>query len=94
MEAPVVQFSPNADNANAETNVESVITDSEESETKSELKMDEIADMLSKLKLNPLAKEFFPSSYQDRNRDQFADDNSSPDNKHLENYGFPNNRRV
>ncbi|PSR96474.1 Polyadenylate-binding protein [Actinidia chinensis var. chinensis] len=93
MAAPVVQSSPNADNANAEANVESVTTDSEESESKSELKMDEIADMLSKLKLNPLAKEFFPSSHQDRNRDQFAGDNSSPDNKHLENYGFPNNHR-
>ncbi|GFZ12347.1 hypothetical protein Acr_23g0007320 [Actinidia rufa] len=93
MAAPVVQSSPNADNANAEANVESVTTDSEESESKSELKMDEIADMLSKLKLNPLAKEFFPSSHQDRNRDQFAGDDSSPDNKHLENYGFPNNRR-
>ncbi|XP_057466553.1 polyadenylate-binding protein-interacting protein 9-like [Actinidia eriantha] len=93
MAAPVVQSSPNTDTANAEANVESVTTDSEESESKSELKMDEIADMLSKLKLNPLAKEFFPSSYNDRNRDQLAHDNSSPDNNHLGDYGFPNNRR-
>ncbi|GFZ07597.1 hypothetical protein Acr_19g0005340 [Actinidia rufa] len=93
MAAPVVQSSSNTDTANVEANVESVTTDSEESESKSELKMDEIADMLSKLKLNPLAKEFFPSSYHDRNRDQLAHDNSSPDNNHLGDYGFPNNRR-
>ncbi|GMP53338.1 hypothetical protein CsSME_00018813 [Camellia sinensis var. sinensis] len=56
--------------------------------------MQDIVDMLSKLKLNPLAKEFFPSSYlNDRNRDQLAPDNLSPVNKHLGSDGFPNNRR-
>ena len=30
---------------------------------KSEMKMQDIVDMLSTLKLNPMAKEFFPSSY-------------------------------
>ncbi|CAA3015521.1 polyadenylate-binding -interacting 8-like isoform X2 [Olea europaea subsp. europaea] len=34
-----------------------------DSDSKSELQMKDIVDMLKKLKLNPLAKEFFPSSY-------------------------------
>ncbi|GMP53340.1 hypothetical protein CsSME_00018813 [Camellia sinensis var. sinensis] len=96
-EAPVVQSSPNTDtvknngNVDAETNVESVNTGDSKSEFK---KMQDIVDMLSKLKLNPLAKEFFPSSYlNDRNRDQLAPDNLSPVNKHLGSDGFPNNRR-
>lgn len=41
-------------------------------ESKSEMKMQDIVDILSNLKLNPMAKEFFPSSYSpiDRNGDQ------------------------
>ena len=34
-----------------------------DSDPKSEMKMQDIVDMLSTLKLNPMAKEFFPSSY-------------------------------
>ncbi|KAL2531123.1 Protein kinase domain-containing protein [Abeliophyllum distichum] len=34
-----------------------------DSDSKSELQIKDIVDMLKKLKLNPLAKEFFPSSY-------------------------------
>ncbi|PWA79869.1 CTC-interacting domain 9 [Artemisia annua] len=43
-----------------------------DSDTKSDMKMQEIADILSNLKLNPMAKEFFPSSYSpnSRNGDQ------------------------
>lgn len=47
-----------------------------------------IVDMLSNLKLNPLAKEFFPSSYS---HDPLTPNNfskNSPDD------AYPNNRRV
>lgn len=52
---------------------DSVVNKSEsDSDTKSDMKMQEIADILSNLKLNPMAKEFFPSSYSpnSRNGDQ------------------------
>lgn len=46
-----------------------------------------IVDMLSNLKLNPLAKEFFPSSY--------SHDHLTPDfSKNSPNDAYPNNRRV
>ncbi|XP_076929302.1 polyadenylate-binding protein-interacting protein 9-like [Bidens hawaiensis] len=73
-----------------------------DSESKSENKMKEFADMLSSLKLNPMAKEFFPSSYSpmDRNRDQseFAV-NYLVQPAYFESYpgngieGYPNNQR-
>ncbi|XP_024980519.1 polyadenylate-binding protein-interacting protein 9-like [Cynara cardunculus var. scolymus] len=67
---------------------------------RSEMKMQEFVDMLSNLKLNPMAKEFFPSSYSpvDRNRDQFAF-NYFLQPAYYKNYpengieGYPNNRR-
>ncbi|XP_024966402.1 polyadenylate-binding protein-interacting protein 9-like [Cynara cardunculus var. scolymus] len=72
-----------------------------DSDPKSEMKMQDIVDMLSTLKLNPMAKEFFPSSYSPiyRNDDQpelnlnfFTPayyTNSTGDG--IE--GYPNNRR-
>ncbi|KAE9457998.1 hypothetical protein C3L33_10104, partial [Rhododendron williamsianum] len=62
-----------------------------DSDSKSEFKMQDIVDMLSKLKLNPLAKEFFPSYLYDPNRDQLAANNISPSYKNL---GNDNSRRV
>lgn len=61
------------------------------SNEKSELEIEEIDDMLKTLKLNPLAKEFFPSSY---NRDQLGLNNFVPPNKIWGNDSFPNIRRV
>lgn len=73
-----------------------------DSDSKSEMKMQDFVDMLSNLKLNPMAKEFFPSSYSpiDRNRDQpeFAL-NYFVQPAYYKNYpengieGYPNNRR-
>ncbi|XAR68218.1 hypothetical protein NMG60_11003274 [Bertholletia excelsa] len=96
---PVAQSSPNteppaAGNANAVTKDESVDTCAKESDPKSEFKMQDIVDMLSKLKLNPLAKEFIPSSYlHDRNRYKLAAENFTPANKNSGNDGNPNNRK-
>ncbi|KAI3803630.1 hypothetical protein L1987_31787 [Smallanthus sonchifolius] len=68
---------------------------------KSDIKMQEFVDMLSSLKLNPMAKEFFPSySSIDRNRDQseFAS-NYFVQPAYFKNYpengieAYPNNRR-
>ncbi|PIN02322.1 hypothetical protein CDL12_25168 [Handroanthus impetiginosus] len=58
-------------------------------DSKSELQMDKFVDMLKKLKLNPEAKEFFPSYYQA----QMGAYTFVPVNKNLENDGFPNPRR-
>ncbi|KAJ9560685.1 hypothetical protein OSB04_005845 [Centaurea solstitialis] len=75
-----------------------------DSDPKSDMKMQDIVDMLSTLKLNPMAKEFFPSSYSPiygSNGDQselalnffapayYANVNSPGDV--IE--GYPNNRR-
>lgn len=60
-------------------------------DSKSELEMKEIVDMLQNLKLNPLAKEFFPSSYY---YGQMVPYNFVISNKNLGNDGSPNNRRV
>ncbi|XP_052179025.1 polyadenylate-binding protein-interacting protein 9-like [Diospyros lotus] len=82
----VVQFSPETDTEKPKA--EPVDSGEKEADPKSEFKMRDIVDMLSKLKLNPLAKEFFPSSYlHDRNRDQLAANNQ------FGNDGNPNNRR-
>ncbi|KAF7112683.1 hypothetical protein RHSIM_RhsimUnG0204200 [Rhododendron simsii] len=97
-EAAVVQ-SPETDTA-ANGNAESVenVDDKESDSKKSEFKMQEIADMLSKLKLNPMAKEFFPSSYLviGPNRNQFgpADGFSPVNNQLFGDDGYPNNRRM
>ncbi|CAI9757150.1 unnamed protein product [Fraxinus pennsylvanica] len=61
-----------------------------DSDSKSEMQMKEIVDMLKKLKLNPLAKEFFPSSY---NRSQMVDNNFVPAKKLSGNDGFAKNPR-
>ncbi|KAL6554324.1 Polyadenylate-binding protein-interacting protein 8-like isoform X1 [Orobanche minor] len=67
----------------------SALKDSD-SDSKSEMQMKEIVDMLKKLKLNPMAKEFFPSSYY---QGQMGAHSFVPNNKNLGNDGFPNNRR-
>ncbi|KAK6132548.1 hypothetical protein DH2020_033650 [Rehmannia glutinosa] len=59
-------------------------------DSKSEMQMKEIVDMLKKLKLNPLAKEFFPSTYY---YGQMGAYNFVFSNKNLGNDGFLNNRR-
>ncbi|XP_071689024.1 polyadenylate-binding protein-interacting protein 9-like [Rutidosis leptorrhynchoides] len=73
-----------------------------DSDSKSEIQMQDFVNMLSNLKLNPLAKEFFPSSYSpiDRSQDQHelvlnyfvqpAYFNKNPENG-IE--GYPNNRK-
>ncbi|XP_059662810.1 polyadenylate-binding protein-interacting protein 9-like [Cornus florida] len=92
--APAVLSSQKTDTVNTNTNAEPISAGAKDSDSKSELKMQVIVDMLSKLKLNPLAKEFFPSSYSnDRNRDQLALDNFLAINKHSGNDGYLNNRR-
>ena len=74
-------------NCTSDTNVISV---SKELGSKSEFKMqDNMVDMFSNL--NPMAKEFFPSSYSnDRYRDQVG----AVSFKNLGNDGHPNDRRV
>lgn len=64
-----------------------------DSNSKSEYGMQDLVDMLSKL--NPMAKEFFPSSYSnDRARDQFGVAFFAPAQKIVGNDGQSNNRRV
>lgn len=78
-------------NCTSDTNVISVSNgDAKISDSKSEFKMqDNLVDMFSNL--NPMAKEFFPSSYSnDRCRDQFA----AVPFKNSGNGGHPNDRRV
>ncbi|KAG6420756.1 hypothetical protein SASPL_117294 [Salvia splendens] len=59
-------------------------------DSKPELQMKEIVDMLKKLKLNPMAKEFFPSNYY---YGQMGDYNFVLSDKNLGDDGLPNNRR-
>ncbi|CAA0808739.1 Polyadenylate-binding protein-interacting protein 9 [Striga hermonthica] len=59
-------------------------------DSKSEFKVKDIVDMLNKLKLNPRAKEFFPSSYYYGQMGAYSVVFS---NKNLGNDGFANNRR-
>lgn len=61
------------------------------SNSNSGYQMQDIVDMLKTLKLNPLAKEFFPSSY---NQEQKLVNNFVAVNKRQGADGFPNNRRV
>lgn len=94
-EAAVVESSTTDTAANA--NAESLKNVDKESGSKSEFKMQEISDMLSKLKLNPMAKEFFPSSYIVIGPycDQFvpADAFSPVNNQFYGGEGYPFNRR-
>lgn len=60
--------------------------------SKSEYEMQNIVHMLNKLKLNPQAKEFVPSSYN--NRDQMFFNNFVTAHKSLGGDGFRNNQRV
>lgn len=87
--------SPNTETANnSAKNGIPVSIDAKESDSKSEFQMQDIVDMLSKLKLNPMAKEFFPSSYSnDLNHDQFAVSYFVPIDKNLGSDGYPNRRR-
>lgn len=95
-EAAVVESSTTDTAANA--NAESLKNADKESGSKSEFKMQEISDMLSKLKLNPMAKEFFPSSYIVIGPycDQFvpADVFSPVNNQFFGSEGYPFIRRV
>ncbi|KAK2968730.1 hypothetical protein RJ640_005917, partial [Escallonia rubra] len=96
--AAVVQSSPNSTVTSGGNNTETnAVAGSgpKEPDSKPEFQMQDMLEMLSKLKLNPLAKEFFPSSYSlDRNRgDQFAVSYFVQANKDSGNDGYPNNRR-
>lgn len=96
----------NINNINNDTKNGSVVESKKgsDSDSKSDIKMKEFVDILSSLKLNPMAKEFFPSSYSpiDRNRDQseIPVNYFVQPNAFFKNYpengidGFPNNRRV
>lgn len=74
---------------------ESVMNGDKESDSdtnsNSGYQMQDIVDMLKTLKLNPLAKEFFPSSY---NQEQKLVNNFVGVNKRQGADGLPNNRRV
>ncbi|XP_073125608.1 polyadenylate-binding protein-interacting protein 9-like isoform X2 [Henckelia pumila] len=77
----------------AETEGNGGVKDSDlnsDGDSKSEMEVNEIVDILKKLKLNPLAKEFFPSSYYHA---QMGIINFAPDDKNSGNDGFPNNQR-
>ncbi|KAI3465973.1 hypothetical protein Pfo_022636 [Paulownia fortunei] len=85
------------ENSNSEKSGETDVTNgvkgsdlNSNADSKSELQIKEIVDMLKKLKLNPLAKEFFPSSYY---YGQMGAYNFVLSNKNLGNDDFPNNRR-
>ncbi|KAK4487191.1 hypothetical protein RD792_006510 [Penstemon davidsonii] len=87
--------SPKSENSNSDEN--SVERDgvknselNSNGDSKSELEMKEFVDMLKNLKLNPMAKEFFPSSYY---QPQMVAYSFVPFDKNLGNDGFPNNRK-
>ncbi|XP_047967052.1 polyadenylate-binding protein-interacting protein 9-like isoform X2 [Salvia hispanica] len=61
-----------------------------DADSKSELQMKNFVDMLKKLELNPMAKEFYPSNYYDA---QMGDYNFVLSDKNLGNDGFPNDPR-
>lgn len=78
------------------TNVKSLATSDKESDSDSNsisdtgYQMHNIVDMLKKMKLNPLAKEFFPSSY---NQDHMLANKFLSVQKRQASDGFPNYRR-
>lgn len=95
-----VTFVNSDDNNNDPVLVES--KKGSDSDPNSEMKMQDFVDMLSSLKLNPMAKEFFPSSYSpiDHNRDQpELAFNYFVQPAYIKNYpengieAYPNNRR-
>ncbi|KAG8364797.1 hypothetical protein BUALT_Bualt18G0036100 [Buddleja alternifolia] len=97
MEPPPVtlvdQKTEKMDNSNSECGETDGVRDSDLNPfvgSKSELEMKEIVDMLKKLKLNPLAKEFFPSSYS---HGQMGAYNFVISDKGSGRDGFPNNRK-
>ncbi|KZV29740.1 nucleolysin TIAR-like [Dorcoceras hygrometricum] len=77
----------------ADTEVNGGVKDSDlnsNGDSKSEMEVKEIVDILKKLKLNPQAKEFFPSS---QHHGQMGIIKFAPDDKNLGNDSFPNNQR-
>lgn len=66
-----------------------------DSDSKSDMKIQDIVDIFSNLKLNPMAEEFFPSSYSPN---EFTLNYFAPAfyiNSHGDGIeGYPNNRRV
>ncbi|CAK9160281.1 unnamed protein product [Ilex paraguariensis] len=96
VEVPAVQSSPNTETVNANCNSNTIdvsngVKDSDSSSnSNSELQMKDIVNMLSNLKLNPMAKEFFPSSY---NGGQLAVNTFVAANRSSGNVGYANNRR-
>lgn len=91
-EAAVETCLPESNGSVISSGVSNVV---KESDSKPEFRMQHIVDMLSNLKLNPMAEEFFPSYYSnDRSPDQFAGGFFVPVDKNSGNDGFPNNRRV
>ncbi|XP_076925786.1 polyadenylate-binding protein-interacting protein 9-like [Bidens hawaiensis] len=72
-----------------------------ESDADSEMGLSGIVDILSNLKLNPMAKEFFPSSYYPNNKLNYLapafyinKNNINNNNSHLDSgEGYPSNRR-
>ncbi|KAM7495334.1 hypothetical protein LguiB_029943 [Lonicera macranthoides] len=93
-DAVVVQSPPNTDTdkpiGNNTNNVVISSNGGKETDSKSDFKMQDIVDMLSKLKLNPLAKEFFPSSYS---HDRKSENDLVQNKKNQGTDGFPNNRK-
>ncbi|KAJ8561063.1 hypothetical protein K7X08_027253 [Anisodus acutangulus] len=72
-------------------NISDNVSDSISNAKSDDYHMQEIVDMLKKLKLNPMAKEFFPSSYNNNNNNQMLLSNFETANKVT--YGLQNNRR-
>ncbi|XP_057812297.1 polyadenylate-binding protein-interacting protein 9-like [Salvia miltiorrhiza] len=96
MESPAAAVEPSSPKINVENfgNSKSENSDdvndsglNSDVDSKSELRMKEIVDMLKKLELNPLAKEFFPSSYHQNHNVAYI----SPVN--FGNGGFSNHTR-
>ncbi|KAL6570568.1 Polyadenylate-binding protein-interacting protein 9 [Orobanche gracilis] len=86
-----IEKNDNSNSVESEGTDDSALKDSDlDSNSKSEMQMKEIVDMLKKLKLNPMAKEFFPSSYY---QGQIGAHSFVPNNTNFGNDGFPNNRR-
>ncbi|XP_076913453.1 polyadenylate-binding protein-interacting protein 9-like [Bidens hawaiensis] len=75
------------------------VANSGESDANSEMGLSGIVDILSNLKLNPMAKEFFPSSYSPNKLNYLApafyiNNNNNNNNSHVDSVeGYPSNRR-
>ncbi|GER33622.1 CTC-interacting domain 8, partial [Striga asiatica] len=97
IESPVVAKTitdEKIDNFDSVESRENDVTDNglkcSDSNPNSGIQMKGIVDMLQKLKLNPMAKEFFPSSYH---QGQMGAQNFVPSEIFLGNDGFSNNRK-